>query len=560
MRKFLLLLSLILFLPTFAMAETASVDNGYKEKVTAYSVDGVLGENSILAVTETITYDFGNNEKHGIFRYIPAVYKDRLGNPRQAVKINSVTDKSGASQTYQVTTENDSKVIKIGDENELITGIHTYVIKYSINHMISSNNDGDRFRWDAIGTGWTVPLNNVVVKLTGSEKLLGSSKSISCYFGALRSTDICDYQVSHGGIIVAKDNLPAGSGITLDTLYTAGTFSPPNAFEIFFWETHWYYFLPLAAFVVFFSLWYEKGRDPKGHGTIVPMYDPPQGVTPYTSSIIMDDVISKRSLPAAIIALATQGYLKIHRKEVKVLFVSKPEYELELIKPLPNTATVTEQRIMDLFFIGRDRVSLNDLGPSFGELHNKLHSKAYAEVTDSGYFVINPTLSRIIFFGLGIAVLVLGIMTAGYLLLGPMGYASFLIPGIIGLLFAIIMPVKTKQGVMAKEDLLGLKMYIKAAEIDRIKFHNAPAKSPEKFEELLPYAIIFGLEKEWATEFEDIYKTPPTWYDGNIATFSIIGLTHDMSSFTSSIATNTATNSGGGFSGGGGGGGGGGSW
>jgi uncharacterized membrane protein len=104
-------------------------------------------------------------------------------------------------------------------------------------------------------------------------------------------------------------------------------------------------------------------------------------------------------------------------------------------------------------------------------------------------------------------------------------------------------------------------MYIKAAEIDRIKFHNAPAKNPEKFEELLPYAIIFGLEKEWADQFKDVYKTPPTWYDGNMSTFSIIALSHDISSFSdaavAAAVTSSAASSGGGF---GGGGGGGGSW
>jgi len=558
MRKFLLLLCLTVFLPGFIHAEAPSA-----ERITSYGVVANLNDNATLDVTETIRYDFGKNEKHGIFRYIPAVYKGRLGNPRQSVKITSVTNESGASQEYKLSSEGDSKVIKIGNEFELISGIHTYVIKYSINHMISSEPGGDRFRWDAIGTGWTVPINNVVVKVTGSDKLRGASKSISCYFGGSGSTDNCDYQVTQGSILAAKDTLPAGSGLTLDSLYNAGTFPAPNALEMFFWETNWYYWLPLVAFIAFFSLWYEKGRDPKGRGTIVPMYDPPKDMNPFEATLVLEEKVSFASLPASIIDLATRGYLKIHKKDTKLHFTTKAEYELEKLRALPSGTSPVDLAVFNLFFDEKDRVSTKELGASFNNKFNKVGTLATKEVLRKGYFAYDPFLTQVYVFCLGVAIAVFGVLLALYFLVGPLGFVVFLAPGAIGLIFAIFMPVRTKAGVLVKEDLLGLKMYIKTAEIDRIKFHNAPAKSPEKFEELLPYAIIFGLEKEWAAEFEDIYKTPPSWYDGNMANFSIIGLSSDLRSFSDSAissAVNAASSSSGGFSGGGGGGGGGGSW
>jgi uncharacterized membrane protein YgcG len=130
------------------------------------------------------------------------------------------------------------------------------------------------------------------------------------------------------------------------------------------------------------------------------------------------------------------------------------------------------------------------------------------------------------------------------------------------------MPKKTLAGVEAKEYLLGLKEYISVSEIRRIQFHNAPAKTPEHFEELLPYAMIFKLEKEWAEQFKSITYSP-TWYDDQkIGAFNSVLFVDNLKSFSgASIASvapiSSASSHGSGFSGGAGGGfggGGGGSW
>lgn len=98
---------------------------------------------------------------------------------------------------------------------------------------------------------------------------------------------------------------------------------------------------------------------------------------------------------------------------------------------------------------------------------------------------------------------------------------------------------------------------------------NAPQRTVELFEKLLPYAIALGVEKQWAKEFNDIYKQPPEWFSGNWSTFNAYYLASSITgSMQSAMATSFAPPSssgssgfgGGGFSGGGGGGGGGGGW
>jgi uncharacterized membrane protein len=213
----------------------------------------------------------------------------------------------------------------------------------------------------------------------------------------------------------------------------------------------------------------------------------------------------------------------------------------------------------------------NDFYTNVTTIKSQVHDKLLGD----GYFKgrVATTIGKYIgigtaigFFGfwlaMGLGALTNGVATA---IFAP----SFIISGIIVGAFGLIMPARTAKGVTAKEQILGLKEYMSVAESDRIKFHNAPKKDPAKFEQLLPYAMVLGVEKEWAKQFEGIFKGNPGWYDdptGRI--FVPMIFVDNLNSFTSFATQNmiSAPSSsgsglgGGGFSGGGFGGGGGGSW
>jgi uncharacterized membrane protein YgcG len=201
----------------------------------------------------------------------------------------------------------------------------------------------------------------------------------------------------------------------------------------------------------------------------------------------------------------------------------------------------------------------------------------------SGYFVKNPKKIKtgyiawgsVLTFG-GLFSLAFGIL-GGLILFGII--VGFVLAGIIIFVFAFIMPARTAQGVEAHDALLGLKDYIKLAEADRLKFLQSPegaekiqdkeafdpktAQAKVKlFEKLLPYAILFGLEKDWAKQFNDFYKTPPDWYQGgNWTAFNAGYFAGSLGSFNNAAGTSFAapsSSSSSGFSGGGAGGGGGG--
>lgn len=149
--------------------------------------------------------------------------------------------------------------------------------------------------------------------------------------------------------------------------------------------------------------------------------------------------------------------------------------------------------------------------------------------------------------------------------------------GVVLFIGAGMVDIRGSKGNDMYYELLGLRMYIDTAEEKRIEFHNDPEKYLGVFEKLLPYAMIFGLEKKWAKEFEDLYTTPPEWYAGDMNTFNTYMMINSFNRMNSVIQNKSVQpGSAGGFrmsggasggsgfsggsSGGGFGGGGGGSW
>ncbi len=137
------------------------------------------------------------------------------------------------------------------------------------------------------------------------------------------------------------------------------------------------------------------------------------------------------------------------------------------------------------------------------------------------------------------------------------------------------MPAKTNLGTEILEKVKGFRMYLHTAERFRMQ-----KLTPEMFEKFLSYAVVFGIEKDWANKFKDIYKGQPDWYEGydSSRTWTPIYLANSLSKMntvtTRVISSKPQSSSSGwsgggwsggggfsgGFSGGGGGGGGGGSW
>ncbi|MDH3584199.1 MAG: DUF2207 domain-containing protein, partial [Phycisphaerae bacterium] len=154
-----------------------------------------------------------------------------------------------------------------------------------------------------------------------------------------------------------------------------------------------------------------------------------------------------------------------------------------------------------------------------------------------------------------------------------------LLLGLVGINFLFFHLIKqpTRAGRRIMDQIDGFRMYLAAAEIDRLNRMKFPQLTPEVFEKFLPYAIALDVENEWSNQFaEEMEKVGhadddgycPTWYRG--AAWSTVGAAgfaatvgSSLSGAISSASSPPGSSSGGGgggSSGGGGGGGGGGGW
>ena len=108
----------------------------------------------------------------------------------------------------------------------------------------------------------------------------------------------------------------------------------------------------------------------------------------------------------------------------------------------------------------------------------------------------------------------------------------------------------TDKGAELRDHLEGLKEYIELAEADRLRVLQSPqgaestpvsTSDPREVlklnEKLLPYSVLFGLEKEWAEELSKYYmEEPPDWYSGTTG-FNAAMFASSMSSISSSASS-----------------------
>lgn len=86
----------------------------------------------------------------------------------------------------------------------------------------------------------------------------------------------------------------------------------------------------------------------------------------------------------------------------------------------------------------------------------------------------------------------------------PAGYIGVLLSGIaILLVFWLIVPKYTQQGLEALAMAEGLKRYLSTAEAHRYETLYPPEQRVTHFERMLPYALALGVGETWANAFSD---------------------------------------------------------
>ena len=579
---------LVLLTLAWPATKAAAATNSSSFTVQSFDADYYLSRNSghrsQMEVVEKITVRFlPMGENHGILRSIPNTYNGHTVH----FAVLSVKDDKQHNLTYTTYGSNGNTVVRIGDANKLVGGIQTYVIDYQIQDVTQQFKDHDEIYWDTNGTDWGVTFEALTARLHLDADLAKRfNSSHTCYEGVQGANHSCITSV------VKKDNetvitfqasrfLYAGENVTFVTGFQPHTFAgyQPTKWErIFPWLLGAWFALGgvflIYVLAMMVKAWQRFGRSPAGKGTIVPEYVPPTDLSVLTASAILKHKGS--DVTAQIIDLAVRGYIKIYETATKgSWFTNKRSYELELTHKLTGLKN-EEKRLLGIIFgdkpkVGQ-RITLEGLKSKLYKDTQQLEKEVATDAQLNG-FVADRAANRKHYYELGTGVLVVGII-----ILNP----GVFLAGVTILLFAANFHPLTEKGVDRRDYLRGLEMYMQLAEAERIRYLQSPqgavktkvdTKNKKRlvqlYERLLPYAIVFGIEREWAKEFALLYKQPPEWYDGSWTAFNAGVFVASLSSF--SVASNmtfappssssaSGFSAGGGFSGGGGGGGGGGSW
>jgi uncharacterized membrane protein len=575
--------------------------------ISSFTSEYYLSKNnkgiSELDVTEYITANFENlNTNHGILRALPMEYNGINLN----LKINQVINETNSSSSYSTYKQNNNLVLKIGDASQFVNGPNTYKISYKMNNVITEYDGYQELFWNINGTNWQQPIDKLSAKISVANELKNSfNNQLNCYSGAFGvSEKNCTISNQNGSILVNNSRpLLAGENVSFVIGFK------PNSFKIDAFAALQskarkvlpFILAPLiivSFFVLLIVQWARKGRDSKGKGLIIPQYTPFKPLSVLESQTLLNETLSQKGITAQIISLAvnktlTINEVKSNKKLLGLSMGSNTDYLL-VLNQIPNLQDESSIMVLKMLFgdtlaIGQ-QVKLADLKDKAYKEVAVMSKSVPKKLFEKGYFTSNPDSAFTVYLKpsliLALCFILFVIICAmlGFIAF-PEGAIFLIFPLVLSLItFNVIaskiMPAKSALGTNAKEYLLGLKEYIKLAEADRLKYLQSPEGAKEYgaydqnttkiklFEKLLPYAIIFGLEKEWANSFKDIYTQPPDWYQGNWSTFNTGVLLGGISSFADaggvSFAAPSSSGSsgfgGGGFSGGGGGGGGGGGW
>jgi uncharacterized protein (TIGR04222 family) len=610
--------TLLLLAGSTSLAAPAHAQPG--DVIESFGVDIDVRADGSFHVREEIDYTFGPGERRGIFRYLQTRY-DIEAEPKfeRVIEIDDiqVSSPTGAPTAKKISTEGPYKVVRIGDEDERVSGSETYVLDYEVRGAMNGPVNGFEYAelaWDATGNGWDAPITRVDVSVSGPEPLRQA-----CFAGSAGSSRRCSTNVMTDGVATfGHDGLGPAQGVTVVVGYDPALIAVPAPVT----EERWSFGraftrngLPLGAALlalvaglgaVGWVVW-SRGRDrryvgqvpgltpmgdeiaveerkPLGRDNVVVNYELPKDARPAEVGTLIDESADVLDVTATLVDLAVRGFLRIDELPATGLIFKKHDWKLVKLKEGDDTLRRYERTLFDALFAGRSDVTLSDLKQTFADDLNKVQDQLYDEVVYNRWFRRRPDTTRTTWLVFGVVLAAAGVALTVWLAqstrYGLLGVAVTVV-GLTLLVSGRFMPARTGRGSAALAQSLGFRQYIRTAEAEQIRFEERESV----FSRYLPYAIVFGEAERWAKTFASLAAVGGAagaagvgyspglhslyWY-GAAGGFDADSFSDAITSFadttSGSIAAAAPSSSsgsgfgGGGFSGGGFGGGGGGSW
>jgi uncharacterized membrane protein YgcG len=543
-----------------------------QERILSYHSAISVEKTGSVLVREDITVQAeGNAIRRGIYRSFPTKYSDKLGTRFKVGFTVVEVLRDGNPEPWHTEEKSNGIIVYIGSpDTELTSGIYRYTLTYRTTRQVGFFKDFDELYFNAIGGDWIFPIESAGVSVTLPK---GAEIIHNAAWSGPAGSETCQCNISAWGstfTLSTTQPLQPGEQLTFAVAWPKGFVAAPTQAQKMkdFAKGNLHVVLAilglLTAIYLYYREWKAVGKDPV-KGTIIPLFDPPAGFTPAATGYLMKQAMNDRVFTAALVNLAVHGYLKIIH--------NKKDYTVEKISEDTSKLSPEEESLASALFTGRKEIKLDNKNHQVFQSARQKLDRSLDKILNPKYFKLNTKhmtkgfLASVVFVVLtflaapdpSIPVILIFVMVA------------------LAILFVYLMKAPTPEGRAIMDEMEGFKMYLSVAEKDQLNLMHEPDLTPERFENLLPYAIALGVENQWGRKFEQALSRSlqestsyrPAWYAGAgaVAAFSPQKFTSTVGkSFSTAISSastppgKSSGSGGGGRSGGGGGGGGGGGW
>lgn len=558
-----LLLAALSALVALMLPQAASAE----ERIRDFDSRIEIQPDGTLHVTETIRVNAENvTINHGIFRDFPTRYS-APGGRRVRVGFTLLrTLLDGQEEPSSVETLTNGVRIKIGSADRIIApGEHVYSIYYTATRMIGRFKGYDELYWNVTGNGWPFPIDHASATITLPRPVYFGQRA--AYTGPQGSSERAALVTQEApGLIGFETNQPlyAREGLTVSASFPKGVVAEPSAearlgFFLSDWGPPLVGGLGLAAVLAYLAYaWRKAGRDPRP-GTVVPLFSPPDGLSPAAMRYIVEEKLDNRAFAASLVDAAVKGHVRLveedggifqgNERRIERLERSNPDpldgAEMASLNALvgPSETLVMEQKNHEAFSEAKKQLSDHYSKAYDGRLFLRNYGWMGAAVaiwlaafwlSAASVILAEGAGSRILvllaFAGMAIAALLFhaapgkgtgrcllhllaaiiggaGVVVAFPVLALAMKTGNWLplvIP-LIGLPFVIScfwwMSAPTTEGRGVLDRIAGFKQYLSITERERLDRMQAPEDTLQLFERYLPYAIALGVENRWADRY-----------------------------------------------------------
>jgi uncharacterized membrane protein YgcG len=308
-----------------------------------------------------------------------------------------------------------------------------------------------------------------------------------------------------------------------------------------------------------FYAWRKAGRDPTP-GTVVPLFSPPDDLSPAAMRYIVEQNLDNRAFAASLVDAAVKGHVRLVEEEGG-WFGGKERRIERLDRASPATLANSEMRSLNALVGPSETLVMEQKNYATFTAAKKELSDAFSEAYDGKLFLRNygwmgaavvafiaalwlaaaavvtaegaGSQALVLFATAGMAIAALLFHAAPndkgtgrcllHLVATIIGGAAIVIAfpvipdalktgnwlplaiPLIGLPFVISsfwwMSAPTKEGRGVLDRIAGFKQYLSITERDRLDRMQAPEDTLQLFERYLPYAIALGVENRWADRY-----------------------------------------------------------